>query len=373
MVSEFLTPEIRAMIARVLGLDNSVAGKAISAAIPGILGGLMGSASTPEGADKLFDAVTSQGVGSAQGMASSLGAGGESLISKGTSALTSLLGGSAVSTIAGAIGKFAGIGSGAGSSLVGLLAPVVMGALGKVSAQSGLDASGLSSLLASQKANISAALPAGVGDMLKSAGIPGFSQVASGATATAGSAMRAAQSSMAHAASYVPPPPRAPGMPAWALWAIPIVALAALALWLLGRNTEPVQQAAVESGQAATTAMKSDAEPAVQAAVGAVDVKSALQTAFGTVKTTLEGITDSASAQAALPVIKDATTKLGDLGSTIAKLPAAERSPLAALVSTVRPSIDELTKKVLAVPGVDTVAKPAIDQLNAKLDDLAKV
>jgi hypothetical protein len=36
------------------------------------------------------------------------------------------------------------------------------------------------------------------------------------------------------------------------------------------------------------------------------------------------------------------------------------------------PSIDQLFDKVLAIPGVDAVAKPAIEALRAKLDALSK-
>jgi hypothetical protein len=54
------------------------------------------------------------------------------------------------------------------------------------------------------------------------------------------------------------------------------------------------------------------------------------------------------------------------------KLPVDGKTALAALVTAARPSIDQLFDKVLAIPGVDAVAKPAIDALRAKLDALSK-
>jgi hypothetical protein len=42
------------------------------------------------------------------------------------------------------------------------------------------------------------------------------------------------------------------------------------------------------------------------------------------------------------------------------------------LVAAARPSIEDLFKKVLAIPGVEALAKPTVDQLRATLDDLAK-
>jgi hypothetical protein len=44
---------------------------------------------------------------------------------------------------------------------------------------------------------------------------------------------------------------------------------------------------------------------------------------------------------------------------------------LAALITAARPSIEDLFKKVLAIPGVEALAKPTVDQLRATLDDLA--
>jgi hypothetical protein len=45
---------------------------------------------------------------------------------------------------------------------------------------------------------------------------------------------------------------------------------------------------------------------------------------------------------------------------------------LAALIAAVRPSLEELFGKVLAVPAVAEIAKPTIDTIRTKLDALAK-
>ena len=57
--------------------------------------------------------------------------------------LTSLLGGSKVDGLSGAIGRFAGLNQGSATSLLGALAPVVLGALGREQRAQGLDAQGL--------------------------------------------------------------------------------------------------------------------------------------------------------------------------------------------------------------------------------------
>jgi hypothetical protein len=353
LISQFLTPDLIATIARALGLDTSVAGKALGAAVPGLLGGLAGVASTPGGSRKLFDAVSGQRPDTLEGLASALGGSGkDTLIKNGGSMLSSLLGRSAVPALAGAVSNYAGLGQGAGSSLLGLLAPVVMGVLGKQKATNGLDASGLAQLLASQKDNISAALPAGVADALRAAGLPGFSAMAASGAQPA----RVVRSEVTQAA-------RAPrsGLPSWATWVIPLIILAAIAWWFLGRGANVVDQTKNATGQAVQSL-----------SVGGVDLGSTLQATLGGLKTTLQGVTDAGSAQAALPKLQDATTQLDKLDGLSAQLPTAGRTALAALIAAERPSIEELFNKVLALPGVAAIAKPAIDQFRSKLDALAK-
>ena len=56
----------------------------------------------------------------------------------------------------------------------------------------------------------------------------------------------------------------------------------------------------------------------------------------------------------------------------------ADDSDLIALLATSRkahlaPAVNQICDKVLAAPGVAAVAKPAIDDLRAKLDALAKI
>jgi hypothetical protein len=44
---------------------------------------------------------------------------------------------------------------------------------------------------------------------------------------------------------------------------------------------------------------------------------------------------------------------------------------LAVAIAAVRPSLDQLADKVLAIPGVGAVVEPAIDAIRARLDLLA--
>ncbi len=342
LAQQYLTPDVVAKISSALGADKSAIGKAATAAVPALLGSFANVASTQDGARKLADAVGQQSAGILDTLASTIGgAGQQSLVNSGISTLSSLLGGSAAPALAGAISKFTGIGQGASSSLVGMLAPAVLGTLGDQQAEQGLDASGLARLLAAQKNNITAALPPGFGDLLKSAGVPGFA-------AAAGQSYRAAQADTS--------------FPDWVKWVLGALALAVLAWWLFGKRPAEI----VEPTKAPP------AQVTQNLTVDGVDLKSTLQSTLDGLKTALQGITDATTAKDALPNLDKSAADLDKVRELSGKLPIDGKTALAALITAARPSIDQLFDKVLSFPGVDAVAKPAIDALRAKLDALSK-
>lgn len=370
LVLQYLTPDLIAKIAAALGVDKSLVGKAAAAAVPGLLAGLTSVASTQEGSRKLFETVAQQRPSALEGLGDVIGAPGQSSVAdSGMSVLSSLMGGSSVSALGAAVGKFAGLPGTASSSLLGLLTPVVMGALGKQKAASGLDASGLSSLLASQKSNISAALPSGFPDLLGTS-VSGVTQAARGTAQTF-----AENSNRAVA--------QASGFPGWARWVIPALAILALAWWYLGNRTANVAEQAkttttqaTESPQGVADAARSPVAQATQGlqnlVVGGVDVGASVQKTFDGLKTALQGVKDVDTAKAALPTFQDATAQLDKLSGLTAQLPAGGKSALAAFIAAARPSLDDLFNKALAIPGVSDVVKSPIDMIKAKLDVLAK-
>ena len=171
LVMQFLTPDMIAKIASVLGIDRSVAQKAIGGAIPALLAGLADVTSTPNGARQLSSTLAQQ-PGSLESLKSLIGGSGQNTLAEtGSSMLSGLFGGGALDTIAQSIGKFAGIDGQSSKSLLGMLGPVVLGTLGQQQRSAGLDASGLASLLGSQKGQIAAAIPSGLADHLSAAGL----------------------------------------------------------------------------------------------------------------------------------------------------------------------------------------------------------
>jgi len=349
LVSQYLTPELIGRIAGALGVDRTLVGKAATYLAPVLLRMLAGVAATPAGASRLAQTIEHQDPSILENLESVIGGPGEhSIVKEGVTALESLLGGSGVSALGGALSKLTGLGEEAASSLIGTLTPAVLGTLGKVQATEGLDASGLSQLLQSQKENISAALPPELGDLLSKAGVPGFTTAAPATEAERPPVVRAA------------PPEEAPQSFNWRWVAAAVAAIALASAWYFGNQPAQVVEQ-TKTGQLAQNLT-----------VDGVDLKSSVQTALAGLKTTLQGVRDTASAQAALPQLEKGSIEFDKLRDLAGKLPIDAKTAFALLVNSLRPSIEDLFNKVLEIPGVAPIAKPIIDGLRAKLDTLSK-
>lgn len=154
-----------------LGGNSDITEKAVGGAIPSILQGLMGSASTNSGAESLFKAVQDQDDGILSNIGDLIGGGADSpFASAGSGVLSSLLGGGALGNLASAVAGFSGLGKGSSNSLMGLLAPIIFSVIKRKVLGGGLNAASLASMMMGQKDNISAAMPAGLSDQLSSSG-----------------------------------------------------------------------------------------------------------------------------------------------------------------------------------------------------------
>jgi hypothetical protein len=274
--------------------------------------------------------------------------------------LKTLIGGQEQSALAGAVSKFAGVGQNAGNSLLAMLAPVVMGVIGKQIAGPNLNAGNLTSLLANQKDNIAAALPSGFANLLGGTGLlESVGGAARAATAAGGDAARTAASA-AYAvgnAGQRAASATASGIPQWLYWLIPALAAAALLFYLFGRPAEQVVQ------------RTAPAVPSLM--VSGLDVGKQVVDSISSLRTTLGGITDAASAQAALPKLREVTAQVGKVSGLVGQLTADQRKILAEIVNPLMPTMNQLFDKVLAIPGVTEILKPAIDALKANLAVLA--
>src|SRR5262245_10358414 len=201
-IMQFLTPDMIGRIATVLGLDRNDTRTGVAAAVPSLLAALGGVAAKPGGAQNLVDAIKQQS-SVAENFGSMITTGNpSSFVDKGSSLLMSLLGSHDQSTLVGAIGKFAGLGHSGGSSLLGMLSPLVLGLIGK---QIGprLDVGSLTNLFASQKQQIAQAMPPGMSNLLGGTGLlDSLSSTAGYATTAAEQAGRATTAAAGQFSQY---------------------------------------------------------------------------------------------------------------------------------------------------------------------------
>ena len=359
LIMNFLTPDMIGRIASALGIDRNETSSAIEAGVPGLLAALAGVANRPGGPQKLADAAKQES-GTLEKFASMLGSTGQnSLVDRGSRMLGSLLGDRDQAALASAVGKYSGVGTAAGSSLLAGLGPLVMGAIAQQQGPRGLDGNSIAGLLASQKDNIAGALPSGFGRLLGGTGLFNTIDDATRRTAAAGAeATRAAAASVSRTIDDTrrSAAPAASAGTNWLLWIIPALAIAALLIWMLGRPTDQVVQ------QGATAIQN--------LSVGGIDLGKQVTDSIGSLRSTLAGITDEASARAALPKLQAATAQIDKVDGLLGQLSATQRTALAGLVTPAMPALNQLLDKVLAIPGVAEVLKPTIDTLKAKLATL---
>ncbi|KRR01894.1 DUF937 domain-containing protein [Bradyrhizobium valentinum] len=376
VVMQFLTPDMIAKIASALGLDRNVAQKAIAGAIPALLASLADVASTPNGARQLTNTLTQQS-GSLDSLKNLTGDRDlNSFAETGSNMLSGLFGGGTLDAMAQTIGKFAGIGEGTTKSMLGMLGPVVLGALGQQQRSAGLDASGLASLLTSQKDQIAAAIPFGLAGQLSAAGlIDGATEsLRSGAAAasTAGSRIAgASERTISGAGQAAAAAARRTAVPQWPYWLVAAVVLGGLIWFALGRPGEDtVAQMSPPSTKRTETGTVGKAP--TDLTVDGMNLANQINSSVGSIRIVLSSITDAASAEAALPKLKEATDQLDEVGSRATQLSPEGKSTLVKLVVVATPMINQMCDKVLATPGAGDVAKPAIDELRGKLDALAR-
>ncbi len=375
-------------LAGMLGVSPDKARDASGAAVPGLLAGLTSLASQPDGARKLDAAVDSADDSFASNPAAALSRLGEDGAETGSGILSSLFGGSMLSSLNGAIAKFSGLGGAATSGLLGMLAPMVLGILKKQKQTLGLDAGGLSSLLNSQKQNIAAAMPAGFSRMLGA--IPGLS-----ALTGAGEKASAAASNIADAGGDAWNRTRQEAASAYGnvrrdirevpastpRWVIPVallVAFGALGWWLMSGPSAPPEHAlmappAVQPMKASpSTPNLADSAETAKATLG--DPSSAVTTQITTfVKSandSLATIKDPASAEAALPKLKELSDEFDSIKSATTALPADSRTSVINSLRTASTGLTQTIDKLNAIPGVKDKIKPVLDELMTKINNL---
>jgi hypothetical protein len=220
--------------------------------------------------------------------------------------------------------------------------------LGQQQGTRSLDAGGIASLLS---INIAAALPAGFANLVGgSALLDSLGGAARTATAAAGQTARVTTSA---ARAIGDTGQRAAAVSLnWLYWLIPLLAIVALLIYFFVKPAEQVAQQGATAVQGLT--------------VGGLDIGKQVTDSFTNLRTTLAGITDASSAQAA-PKLREVTAQIDKVDGLLGQLLPEQRKVLAGVVNPLMPSLNQLFDKVLAIPGVAELLKPTIDALRAKL------
>jgi hypothetical protein len=358
LVMQFLTPDMIGRIAAALGLDRNKVESAIAGAVPALLAAFSNTAMQPGGAQKLADAAKQQ-ASTLGNFTNMLASGGESsLLQKGSQMLSSLVGSQNQNALTDAIARFTGIGQNASGSLLGMLAPIVMGTIAQHQGTAhGLNANGIANLFASQKDNISAALPSGLGNLLSGTGLlNSLGDAARTATATGSEAMREASATRLVDAARQRGTGAASAPSNWLYWLLPLAAAAALLIYFAVRPTEEVAQQGTSKVQ--------------NVAVEAPDLGKQITNSITSLRTTLDGVTDVASAKAALPKVQEAASQIDKTGVEVGQLSVDQRKLVAGLINPLMPAFNQICDKILAIPGVAEVLKPSVDAVKAKLTTL---
>lgn len=359
LIKQFLTPEMVQRLAETLGLDATQAQTAIGGVIPALLAGLSGTAAKSGGAQKVADAVNQQAAG-LDGIVGMLGGSSQTaLVEDGSRLVGSLIGTNAQTALSSAISTFSGLGQSAVTALLGALAPVVLGVIGKqASGPQGFDAASLGTLLTSQKDSIANAMPARLSGLLSGSGL--LDSLGGAAEAATGKVKEATTAASQYAGATADAATRSGR--SWAYWLVPL-ALVAFGLWyFMGRQQPATSTPEISSSLVA---------PAAPLTIGDVDVGKTLTDSLGTLRTSLEGVTDVASAKMALPRLQEITTQVDKVGSLVGAATAEQKAAVGGLAAPLMASLTPLFDKVLAIPGVGDGLKPTIDGLKTKLASLA--
>lgn len=136
--------------------------------------------------------------------------------------------------------------------------------------------------------------------------------------------------------------------------------------------TESTEQTAGEATESAEQMAQSAQDATAALTVDGVNLGEEIGTTVSNATSALEGITDKASAEAALPSLEATESKLDELSGQIEQLPEQGKKALAALLGDSLPELQDLVNKVEGMEGVGEVVKPTLDGIMAKLEAWAQ-
>ena len=144
-------------LAKQVGADPASTGKAVSAALPLLVGALARNAQKPEGAEALAGALDRDHDGSVLNNVSGF-LSGDTAAAAGNAILKHVLGGRR-QNVETALSHTSGVDMSLVGKLLPLLAPIVLGAPGKAKREDKLDAGGLATMLGGERKRVESGMP----------------------------------------------------------------------------------------------------------------------------------------------------------------------------------------------------------------------
>jgi len=355
-----------------IGANESQTKSATAAAVPALLNVFSKLASTNSGADQLAKAMGGLDLGMLGNLAGALGGSQASgLGSMGGNLLGSLLGGgNNLQSLVSALASFAGMQPGIMKTLLTYLAPIVLGMVAKQFSGKP-DAAGISRLFSEQSANIRGGLPKGFS----------LPDLALGAVSGGRPSEPARSHGHAHAEEKA-------GMPGWLL---PLLVLGALGvgyyLWnenqkKAGEGAVAVREDVVKNGPVVvdrTEVIEKAGKDLVDTVTETIAIDPRFLEAgkvagglFTGLTKTLAGVTDAASAKAALPEFEKFGPMLSTLETEAGKLPADEKPAFAKVIADNLGLLGKIVEKVMALPGVKDVLGPVVTPMIETLTKMSK-
>jgi hypothetical protein len=366
MILQALSGDTLTKLAATIGESPESVKKALAAIVPTLLAGIGGLAAKPEKAEKLWSSLKSVDPKVSEDLGGVLAGGADELQKKGTNILEDLLGKQSLAALIVPIAKFLAGNTDLVKKLLPLVAPFLLSFLGKQAKSGGLDLAGLLKLLLSQKSNISKAIP---GDLAKSlTGIQGLSDLTSFATDATQSAVKAAGDAAEGSKNMLVP-------------IIAVLGLLGAGYWIF-TQMQPTPKLDEEKARRDATATMDQMKtkmggPEAQApSADSVDPMESLTKNFteyfGSIGKSLDGITDEATAKAAVPGLEEMSTRFNQLKAVVDTLPESAREGLTGMLQASQKTLTEKTEKVLGIPGVGELLKPLLEGILEKLAALLK-
>ena len=214
-------------ISNLLGENDTATKTGLGAALPMLLGSVIKSGSTTEGASGLMNLIKSggydgSGLNNIAGLLNS-GSGADSFLKSGSGLISTLLG-DKLSSISSLVSNLSGLKGSSVSTLLNLAAPFLLGTIGKQVTSQGIGVSGLISLLKDQIVHVKDALPAGASNLL------GFGDFGGISTPTVPTVEEATS-----------------GMGKWLPWILALAVLAGLLYYWKGCSKTEVKAPVVET------------------------------------------------------------------------------------------------------------------------------